>query len=93
MRRSSALHSCAEAGMRTTATTGQGLWLGLAVPAADAECARLESEGMQIIQPPTDQPWGERTLLLRDPDGMLVYLAHPIPAADSFTSQKLAAAV
>jgi len=26
----------------------------------------------EVVQPPTDMPWGNRSLLLRDPDGVLV---------------------
>lgn len=34
------------------------------------ECAvALEAAGVAITPPPTDQPWGHRTLFFRDPDG------------------------
>lgn len=34
------------------------------------ECAEaLRAEGVAIVDPPTDQPWGHRTLFFRDPDG------------------------
>jgi len=34
------------------------------------ECAKvLESRGVAIDRPPTDQPWGHRTTFFRDPDG------------------------
>jgi catechol 2,3-dioxygenase-like lactoylglutathione lyase family enzyme len=34
------------------------------------ECAdALRAEGIAIVGPPTDQPWGHRTLFFRDPDG------------------------
>ncbi len=59
-------------------TTGKGTWIGLEVESADAEGSRLEKEGVELVQPPTDQPWGERTVVVRDPDGVLVYLANPI---------------
>jgi catechol 2,3-dioxygenase-like lactoylglutathione lyase family enzyme len=60
------------------ATTGMGLWIGLEVENADEESARLWDAGVTIVQPPTDQPWGERTIVIRDPDGVLIYLAHKI---------------
>lgn len=35
-----------------------------------------------IVQPPTTMPWGNRSLLLRDPDGTLVNFFAPVtPAA------------
>ncbi len=33
-----------------------------------------------VIQPPTTMPWGNRSLLLRDPDGTLVNLFAPVTA-------------
>lgn len=60
------------------ATTGTGLWIGLEVENSDEESARLWDAGVTIVQPPTDQPWGERTIVIRDPDGVLIYLAHKI---------------
>jgi catechol 2,3-dioxygenase-like lactoylglutathione lyase family enzyme len=34
------------------------------------ECAtELTSAGVTLVSPPTDQPWGHRTLFFRDPDG------------------------
>jgi lactoylglutathione lyase len=39
-------------------------------PAAVDACAKeLEAAGVKIELPPTDQPWGHRTLFFRDPDG------------------------
>ncbi|ACG71267.1 Glyoxalase/bleomycin resistance protein/dioxygenase [Anaeromyxobacter sp. K] len=39
-------------------------------PAAVAACAEeLRRLEVPIVSPPTDQPWGHRTLFFRDPDG------------------------
>jgi catechol 2,3-dioxygenase-like lactoylglutathione lyase family enzyme len=38
----------------------------------DAEHARLTTLGAVIVKPPTTQPWGLRSVWLRDPDGNLV---------------------
>lgn len=39
-------------------------------PAVVAECAAtLESKGIKLVSPLTDQPWGHRTIFFRDPDG------------------------
>jgi len=47
----------------------------------DAEYARLQGlEGVvrDVVQAPTTQPWGNRSLLFRDPDGNLVNLFTPV---------------
>jgi lactoylglutathione lyase len=39
-------------------------------PPAVAECAAaLESKGIKLVSPLTDQPFGHRTIFFRDPDG------------------------
>jgi len=43
----------------------------------DAEHERLVAAGVSILAPPTDRPWGERTLHLADPDGYVVELTRP----------------
>jgi predicted enzyme related to lactoylglutathione lyase len=48
----------------------------------DAEHTRLAPIlGVALVQPPTTMPWGNRSLLLRDPDGTLVNLFAPVTAA------------
>ena len=45
----------------------------------DAEYARLADViGEALVQPPTTMPWGNRSLLFRDPDGNLVNLFTPV---------------
>lgn len=47
----------------------------------DAAHARLASgTDVAVVQPPTTMPWGNRSLLLRDPDGTLVNLFAPATA-------------
>jgi lactoylglutathione lyase len=41
----------------------------------DAEHERLAAAGVTVLAPPTDRPWGERTLHVADPDGNVVELA------------------
>ena len=45
----------------------------------DAEHERLARAGVRILAPPTDRPWGERTLHVADPDGNVVELTRPKP--------------
>lgn len=51
----------------------------------DAEYERLTAANadLDVVQPPTNMPWGNRSLLFRDPDGNLVNYFHPIASAGS----------
>jgi len=48
------------------------------VPDVDADHARLRAAGTEFVSGPTTMPWGNRSLLLRDPDGNLVNLFTPV---------------
>ena len=43
----------------------------------DGEHRRLVAAGVTVLAPPTDRPWGERTLHVEDPDGYVVELTKP----------------
>lgn len=60
-----------------------GHWLSMDFEDVDLECDRLKAEGVEIVQEPLDQPWGERTCVCRDPNGVLIYLASKIEVDDS----------
>ena len=47
----------------------------------DAEYARLHDAVQDWVQKPTTMPWGNRSLLFRDPDGNLVNLYAPVTDA------------
>lgn len=64
-----------------SAVEGRGFWLSLDVPHADAEYGRLKSLGVEIAEPLQDKPWGERNFVVRDPNGVLVYISHKIPTS------------
>ncbi|MFG2129985.1 VOC family protein [Streptomyces sp. NPDC048751] len=40
----------------------------------DARHEQARARGLQILKPPTTQPWGRRSVWLRDPDGNIVNL-------------------
>lgn len=61
-----------------SAIQGRGMWLSLDVDNADAEYERLAGAGVPIVLPPEDKPWGERHFAVRDPNGVLIYLAHKL---------------
>ena len=43
--------------------------------------ALRDGGGLEVVQEPTTMPWGNRSLLLRDPDGTLVNLFEPVGEA------------
>ncbi|WP_407571760.1 VOC family protein [Deinococcus altitudinis] len=47
----------------------------------DADYARLSAALQDLVLPPTTQPWGNRSLLFRDPDGNLINLFTPVSEA------------
>jgi catechol 2,3-dioxygenase-like lactoylglutathione lyase family enzyme len=49
-----------------------GLLVAFVVDDVDAECARLESEGVDITTPLETEPWGERFFQVTDPNGVVV---------------------
>ena len=46
----------------------------------DASFEKLRASGAEIVQEPTEQPWGTRDCAVRDPSGNLVRIDQP-PAA------------
>ena len=70
-----------------TAPSGEAPWpqgeVAFMVDDVDSEHERLRSAGVEILAPPTDRPWGERTLHLSDPDGNVVELTRPKQAQPS----------
>jgi catechol 2,3-dioxygenase-like lactoylglutathione lyase family enzyme len=46
----------------------------------DAAFEKVRTAGAEIVQEPTDQPWGTRDFAVRDPSGNLVRIDQP-PAA------------
>ncbi len=46
----------------------------------DAELARLQPDPQDVVLPPSTMPWGNRSALLRDPDGNVVNLFSRPPA-------------
>ncbi|MEH1125628.1 VOC family protein [Micromonospora sp. CPCC 206061] len=45
----------------------------------DAALGRLRDGGVQVVQEPVDQPWGERMATVVDPDGNRVIVAGRAP--------------
>jgi catechol 2,3-dioxygenase-like lactoylglutathione lyase family enzyme len=47
----------------------------------DGEAGKLRGLGVELVLEPTTQPWGNRSVLFRDPDGNLVNFFTPVRAA------------
>jgi catechol 2,3-dioxygenase-like lactoylglutathione lyase family enzyme len=61
----------------------------VAPPEVDTCATTLLERGVSIVSPPTDQPFGHRTLFFRDPDGnVLEIYAEITPVADEAYSDK-----
>ncbi len=59
------------------AFAGQGVTLCLEVASVDAEAARLTKAGLPVVRPLQDNPWGDRSIIVRDPVGIHVYVYQP----------------
>lgn len=55
-----------------TAAANRSAILEFEVEDVDAVSERMSASGASIVMPTTLMPWGNRSLLLRDPDGNLV---------------------
>ena len=61
--------------------TNRSVILEFKVADVDAEYRRLQPLVKTWVKPPTTQPWGTRSIYLRDPDGNLVDFYSPVPAS------------
>ncbi len=66
---------------RTTASENTRLWLQ--VRDVNAVGREFKDAGVEIIEPPTDKPWGLREMQIRDPDGLRIVIVevpenHPL---------------
>ena len=58
--------------------TNRSIILEFLVKDVDADFVRLKEELTVVVQEPTTMPWGNRSLLFRDPDGNLVNFFTPV---------------
>lgn len=70
---------------------GTGAVLMPQVKDVDALHRRAKEVGAEIIEPPTDQPWGARTVVLRDPDGYWLMFDQPLARRATRPKSKKAA--
>lgn len=55
-------------------SAGEGLLLAFVVDDLDAQHERLVAAGVEVVTPPETEPWGERFVQYRDPNGLVVQL-------------------
>ncbi len=56
---------------------GKGVVMSIPVRNADAQHAMLRNNGGTPINEPTDKPWGWRSFLIADPNGLVLDFFHP----------------
>jgi len=54
------------------AASNRSVIIEFEVDDVDALGRRLQDSGVDIVMPPADMPWGNRSMLLRDPDGNII---------------------
>ena len=54
------------------AASNRSVMIEFQVDDVDAVHEQVQARNVEIAMPPTDMPWGNRSMLLRDPDGNVV---------------------
>ncbi len=70
-----------------------GLILNFEVEDADAEYARLQSEGLPVLLPLRDEAFGQRHFITQDPNGVLIDVIRPIPPSGDYAAMYAEAAL
>ncbi len=63
---------------------GRGMILTIEVSDAAAVAFRLERDGAPIVHPLTDESWGQRRVMTRDPAGVLIDVVQQIAPVPGF---------
>lgn len=63
---------------------GKGLIVSFEVDDVDAEYERLKAEGLDIVQELQEKPWGERSFVVDDPNGVHIYIYKAIPPTPEY---------
>lgn len=56
----------------------QGVMMTFVVDDVDSVFAQAQQMAATIVEPPTDMPYGQRRLLVKDPEGTLVDVSAPV---------------
>ena len=63
-------------------TADKGVWMSLWVDDVDAAHLHCLEQGIEIMWPPTDMPWGVREMHVRHPDGHIFRIGRGIEGAE-----------
>lgn len=63
-------------------TSDKGVWMSVWVDSVDAAHARCLEQGLEVVWPPTDMPWGVREMHVRHPDGHVFRISRGTGEAD-----------
>jgi uncharacterized glyoxalase superfamily protein PhnB len=58
---------------------GEGIIVSIPTPDADRKAREMESHGVKLTSPPTTRPWGWRSFMTTDPNGVILDFFH-VPA-------------
>jgi len=64
-----------------------GLILNFEVDDVDAEYQRIKNAGLPILKALTDEAFGQRHFITKDPNGVLIEVIKPIPPTGAFADQ------
>lgn len=67
--------------------TVRGLILNFEVDDVDSVYQRLSEAGLPILKPLTDEAFGQRHFITKDPNGVLIDVIKPIPPSGAFADQ------
>ena len=70
--------------------TVRGVILNFEVEDPGSEFARAQESGLPILKPLTDEAFGQRHFITRDPNGVLIDVIRPIPPTPAFAAGYLA---
>jgi catechol 2,3-dioxygenase-like lactoylglutathione lyase family enzyme len=56
----------------------QGLYITVVVDEVDEIYAKARTAGLEVVQPPKDEFYGQRRMLIADPNGLLLDISTPI---------------
>ena len=65
------------AGIQDSSVDSHRVIIEFVVDDVDAQYARVKRLGVEWIMVPTTQPWGNRSMMFRDPDGNIVNVFAP----------------
>jgi len=73
--------------------TVSGLILNFEIEEIEVEYLRAQNAGLPILKPLTDEAFGQRHFITRDPNGVLIDVIKPIPPLGDFIDQYKAEAI